>query len=161
MRKGQTADQIRIYAAIRSGGAPTRQKAAPSTGRVSARLAPTQPVKNRDAAEQEEAIMQGRERLEALDDARLRRQRALAERQEIENMLRRGELLPVAHVRGWVARLLIEAREELLRLPNELADGLAAETDAVKIAAILRSVQERAITNLYERDKLWLPPLEG
>jgi hypothetical protein len=143
MRRGMTADQVRLRAAMRQGAPerPAPKKAAPQN----------------QATEDSEykLLLQSRERLDALEDAKLRRQKALAERQEIENMLRRGELLPVSYVRKWASRLLVEAKDELLRIPSELADTLAAETDAIKVAFILRAAQERAIAKLQQLDRIW------
>jgi hypothetical protein len=49
-----------------------------------------------------------------------------------------------------VERLLIAARDELLRIPGELADTLAAEADASKCAAIVRAAVDRAIARFAE-----------
>jgi hypothetical protein len=145
MRDGQTPDQIRKSAAQRKGTPPPNSKG------------PGRPASTKS---EYDLILQGRERVDALEEAKLRRAQALAERQEIENLLRRGELVPVAHVRRWASRLLIEARDELLRTPSELADTLAAETDAVKVLAILRTAQERALTKLEQLDCIWQGTLD-
>jgi hypothetical protein len=145
MKAGKSADQITREAADRKGIAPNRQ----GPGRAPAKKS------------EYDMIIESRSRYEALEEAKLRRQKALAERQEIENMLRRGELLPVSYVRKWASRLLVEAKDELLRTPSELADTLAAETDAVQVAAILRTAQERALAKLEQLKKIWQGDLDA
>ena len=146
MRKGQTVDQIRIYAAA-LGRSPKIEF--PYTG-----AAPC-PPESAEADGAYELIVRGRHRLEAIDDAKLRRARALAERGEIENALRRGELIPVAYVRTWASRFLTDGRDEILKAPGELADVLAAETDPLKVAAILRGWVERVMAKFHQFDRLW------
>jgi hypothetical protein len=106
-------------------------------------------------------IIESRARFEALEDAKLRRARALAERQELENMLRRGELMPVAYARQWGVRFLIDGRDELLKGPSELADSLAAESDPLKVAAMLRAWLDRAIAKFEQLEQLWKGGLEA
>jgi hypothetical protein len=143
MKAGKTADQIRKEAAQRKGIAPNRH-------------GPGRPAKPSEY----DLVIEARSRYDALEEAKLRRAKALAERQEIENLLRKGELLPVSYVRQWASRLLVETKDELLRTPSELADTLAAETDAVKITALLRTAQERAIAKLEQLDRLWRGDVE-
>jgi hypothetical protein len=136
LKQGRTPDQIRKEAARRQGrvygpGTPPKTKA------------------------EYELVAETRDRYDALEDAKLRRAKALAERQEIENMLRRGELMPVAYVRQWASRFLVDGRDELLSGPSQLADALAAESDAVKVEAILRAWIERAIAKFEQLKQLW------
>jgi hypothetical protein len=137
LRAGKTADQIRREAAQRHGTAPS--------------TAPGRPP----LPSEYDLIVRGREHTNALDDAKLRRAKALAERQEIENALRRGELMPVAYVRQWASRFLTDGRDTLLAGPSELADALAAETDPLKVAANLRAWLERAMGKFHQLDRLW------
>jgi hypothetical protein len=146
MKAGKTADQIRSEAAQRKGIAPPNTK---GPGRAPAKKS------------EYEMIIKSRSRYDDMEEAKLRRQKALADRQEIENMLRRGELLPVSYVRKWASRLLVEAKDELLRTPSELADTLAAETDAVQVATILRTAQERALAKLEQLKKIWQGDLDA
>jgi hypothetical protein len=92
---------------------------------------------------------------DALERAKVRRAQALADRQELDNALKRGELIPVVYVRKWGMRFLVEARDEMMKAPGELQDVLAAESDPVKCAAILHSWVARVITNLHQTDRLW------
>ena len=146
MRKGQTADQIRSYAALRQGLSPQARSGHRSNSRI-----PT----STKAQSEYERILRGRERMDALNEWKLRRAKALAEHQEIENMLRRGELIPVTYVRQWASRFLIDGRDELLKGPSELADALAVEDDPLKVQATIRAWLERAMTKWHQLERLW------
>jgi hypothetical protein len=142
LRSGQTPDQIRRDAARKEGREPgVERRGRPTIGRPS--------------ESEYDLLMKGRERLNAIDEAKLRRARALAERGELDNMLRRGELVPVAYVRQWGSRFLTDARDTLMTGPSELADNLAAETDPLKVAAMLRLWLERVMGKFHQLDKLW------
>ena len=65
MRRGQTADQIRIYAATREGRPPQNGFSYPE--------APPKPSKSAEAQGAYELIVRGRERIDAIEDAKLRR----------------------------------------------------------------------------------------
>jgi hypothetical protein len=173
MKNGQTPDQIRAAAAHRqatlaSGGkvrGPVGKKMENSQGKPTKSATPTKtytPGRGRPPLPSEyDMVVASRSRYEALEDAKLRRAKALAERQEIENMLRRGELMPVSYARKWGIRFLIDGRDELLKGPSELADGLAAESDPLKVAAILRGWVERAIAKFEQLEMLWKGDLEN
>jgi hypothetical protein len=138
LRAGKTPDQIRQEAARRGGSRP--------------RTAPGRPAKTPG---EYDLLMKGREQTSAMDDAKLRRARALAERSEIENALRRGELIPVAYVRTWASRFLTDGRDEIMKAPGELADILAAENDPLKVSAILRTWLERVMAKFQQLEQLW------
>jgi hypothetical protein len=138
LKAGKTPDHIRMVAAQKQGRAPNRK----GPGR------PPLPSEY-------DLVIQGRERMDALEEAKLRRAKALAERQELENMLRRGELLPVSYVRRWATRFLIDGRDEMLRMGSELGDTLAAESDPVKCRAIIRAGMERALAKFEQLNTIW------
>lgn len=139
MKAGQTPDQIRAAAARRQGRAPNKSR---GPGRP--------PI-----ASEYDMVIKGRARLDDIDDAKLRRAKALADHQELENALRRGELVPVAHIRIWGSRFLTDARDTLLTGPSELQDILAAEDDPLKCAAIMRAWLERVMGKFHQLEKLW------
>jgi hypothetical protein len=145
MKAGKTADQIRTEAAQRKGVAPNRHGP------------------GRPAAKQSEydMILKARTRYDEMEQAKLRRQKALAERQEIENMLRRGELMPVSYARKWGLRYLIDGRDEMLKGPSELADELAAESDPVRVKAILLAWVERIMAKFEQLEMLWKGEVEN
>jgi hypothetical protein len=134
MRRGMTADQIRARAGRRTEAQPPKPPTIPG---------------------EYDLVIQTKERIDALEDAKLRRARALAERQEIENALRRGELMPVSYVRKFAFRFLTDGRDEMLRLPSELADALAAETDPREVTAILRAAMERVLAKFEQLNEIW------
>jgi hypothetical protein len=153
MRKGQTADQIRIYAAMRDGRSPHR---------AAALVVPCPSLpKSTQAPTEYEAIERGRERLDAIEEAKLRRAQALAERQELENQKLRLELIPTVYVRQWTANLLTAARDGLTEGVGELENVLAAQSDPVTCAAIVRAWIERMIATLYRADCIWTAPNKG
>jgi hypothetical protein len=141
MRRGVSPEKIRAEAAIRRGDLKPASKK---------KAAPEQPEEG-----EYELLLQRRDRVDALEEMKFRRAKALAERQEIENMLRRGELLPTAYARKWGMRFLIDGRDELLKGPSELADSLAAETDPLNVAEILRAWLERAMDKFEQLRMLW------
>ena len=142
MTAGMTADEIRAEARRRKGQRPiskTAQKEAAKAPQT--RRSPGRPP----TPSEYDLIIQGRERMNEMEAAKLRRQKALAERQEIEVLVRRGELIPLAHVRTWMSKFLTEGRDTLLQGPSELQDALAAEDDPHKCGALLRTWLERAM----------------
>jgi hypothetical protein len=158
MKAGKTPDQIRAEAAQRQGRAPaSKPKPGKASPVPSGRRGPGHPP----LASEYDMVIKGRERYDAMDDAKLRRAKALAERQEIENMLRRGELMPVAYARKWGIRFLMDGRDELLKGPSELADALAAEDDPLKVAAILRGWLDRVVTKFEQLRQLWEGDLDA
>jgi hypothetical protein len=138
LTRGLTADQIRQRAhAIKGTGTP--------------------PAAKKTAQEKSEydQLIERRSKLDQLEDAKLRRADALAVRQELDNMVKRGELVPIAYIRLWAIRFLVDGRDELLKGPSELADTLAAEDDPKKIAAILTRWLERALAKFSQLETLW------
>ena len=148
LKAGQTPEQIRRDAAQKQGRPPAER--GPGR-RPKGQPRPARPMGESDY----DLVIKGRERLNAMDEMKYRRAKALAERGEIENMLRRGELLPVAYVRQWASRYLTDGRDTLLAGPSELQDILAAETDPLKVAAILRAWLERAMAKFHQLERRW------
>lgn len=140
LQAGQTPDQIREACAQRQGRQGSRGPQ------------PKRPPMRRD---EYDLVVKGKKRLDDFDEAKLRRARALADRGELENALRRGELIPVAYVRQWASRFLSDGRDALLAGPSELQDVLAAETDPVKVNAVLRAWLERVMAKFHQLDRLW------
>lgn len=68
---------------------------------------------------------------------RIRRERAEAERAELDLAERRGELRRVGEIRGPIASALSSLREGLLQLPKRLAPQLVAEQDQALIERTL------------------------
>jgi hypothetical protein len=142
MTAGMTADQIRREARMRQGQRPLSKTAK----KEAERPAPTRQSPGRPPTPTEyDQIIAGRARMQELEETKLRREKALAERQEIEVLARRGELIPLAYARRWMTKFLVEGRDTLLQGPSELQDALAAEVDPLKCGAIVRAWVERAM----------------
>lgn len=146
MKAGMTAEQIRQEAA--------RKKGLPPVGNSHGPGRPLLP-------KEYDLVVQGRERMDKLDEMKFRKAKAMAERSELDNMVRRGELIPVSYVRTWASRFLTDGRDTLLAGPSELQDALAAESDPLKVNAIMRSWLERAMTKFHKLDGLWGADAEG
>jgi hypothetical protein len=78
-----------------------------------------------------------------------------AKLRELEYQQRSRQLLPLAYVRVWAMRFLVEGRDLLLNGRNELADQLAAETDPQKVAAILEGWTDRVMLRYFQLETLW------
>jgi len=102
-----------------------------------------------------EVILRGRERLEAIDDVKLRRARALAIKEELEIQRLRSGLVPRVYVREWATRFLASGQEVLLKGPSKLRDALAAEKDPVRVNEILGRWMERTLLQCCQPDDLW------
>jgi hypothetical protein len=146
MRRGQSADQIRVYAAIRQGRLPQR-----TSGTVASL---PNPNKSTGTRTEDKAILRGRERLEAIDDLRLRRITALAVKEELEIQRLRASLVPTAYLRMWSTRFVAYSRDALL-IVVELSELSATEDDPVKCNQILRDWVERTVAGIYQQDNLW------
>jgi hypothetical protein len=82
------------------------------------------------------------------------KERWMAALRRLQYQERSGELVRACDVRLFCTRLLIEARDILVSGPSELADELAAETDAQRVQEILRRWSERVAERFY-RLTLW------
>jgi hypothetical protein len=131
MTRGKTPDDIRAYAKLKFGertpdGAPP---VAPATPTVS-------------DPKEFDIIMQTRSQVFELEKAKLRRARALAERQEIENLVKTGELYPISEMRRFMFQYMMDGRDQIARLP-ELAEEMVSIDDPVKARQVLADYGER------------------
>ena len=151
MKAGMTVEQIRQAAAQRKGLPPgPKPKNKPPAKQGNSHGPGRPPLPN-----EYDLVVKGRERMDALDVMKFRRAKALAERSELDNMLKRGELIPVAYIRTWGSRFLTDGRDALLAGPSELQDTLAAETDPLKVNAVLRLWLERVMAKFHQLESLW------
>jgi hypothetical protein len=81
-----------------------------------------------------------------------RKENSLADLRMIEVEERRGRLIPKVYVRKWALGFMHAAREILERLPGELADELAAESDVRKVKQILETAVARVIAAFREHN---------
>ena len=82
------------------------------------------------------------------DQQRARRDRAAAEKLEIEVAVRRGEVAPLADIEAEWADMIASARGKLLALPAKLGPVLADLTDPVAIAERIRIEGYSALAEL-------------
>jgi hypothetical protein len=87
--------------------------------------------------------------------AQAAKENALAELHQLKVMERRHELVPVAYVKLWAMRFLVEGRDVLLNGPGQLADQLAAESDPPVVEQILRGWVNRTLERYFQLETLW------
>jgi hypothetical protein len=153
MKRGATASDVRAYARMRERRPPERPPAAVSKHREAPKF--------REPRLEFDATPRARGRLEAIDDARLRRTRALAEKLEFENQQLRSRLIPRVYLEEWTKRFLRYAREVLLKGPSELSKVLATEADPLKCNEVLSSWVRQTMAKLAETDEVWAPTLNA
>jgi hypothetical protein len=85
-----------------------------------------------------------------LAQIKLRKETALTLAIELANEQKVAELVPAAWVRSWCEGTVAKSRAILLRIPTELCDRLAAETDPVQIERLLEAEFRRALQALAE-----------
>ena len=92
----------------------------------------------------------GRGSNEALADAQARKERANADLREIEVKKRSGELAPIGEINAWVSGMITKARDILLRMPGELRDRVAQESDPIKCEELMSREVNRSLRELAE-----------
>ncbi|HEY4360086.1 MAG TPA: hypothetical protein VGN17_03925 [Bryobacteraceae bacterium] len=75
---------------------------------------------------------------------------ALKNLRELEYQVKSGDLVPVAEVNAWVAGMIIEARNILLRIAPELRDRLCIEQDPAEIDRLISQEVDRVLQRLAE-----------
>ncbi|HEY4364450.1 MAG TPA: hypothetical protein VGN17_26025 [Bryobacteraceae bacterium] len=90
------------------------------------------------------------EALESFHAAQTRKERALADLRELEHRTKLGQLADVNEINLWVSGMLIRFRDILLRIPTELSERLAAETDQGNVRRLLDDEIRRALAELQE-----------
>lgn len=90
--------------------------------------------------------------MENISQAQLRKEAALANLRELEYAQKRGQLVPVVMVNAWFSDVIIRARDGLLRLPAELRDRVAAETDPVEVEKMLYEKISEVLRRLRTMD---------
>jgi phage terminase Nu1 subunit (DNA packaging protein) len=89
---------------------------------------------------------------DALDLARTRQHSAQADKLEMENAVRRGDLADVNDVRHAWAELVLALRAKLLTMPTKLATQLTNVSDPNIVATRLRSEVNAALLELANDD---------
>ena len=151
MSKGKTRDEIRAYAAIRHGEPipPPKEPDPPKPAD------PPPPTEEQQRKSEYDLIIEMREMARELEEAKLRRAKALAEKDELRNRVEKGELLPKNYVKQYCLRFLYDTKFQIDVMPSEFADVLAAEPDPRKTEAILQTMMDRLRHQLEEMYKFW------
>ena len=85
--------------------------------------------------------------------ARLRHLSAIARLKELEVARVEGSMVDSAATENYVSSMIIECRNRLLRIPTDLCDRLAQESDPVQCHEMLDDTLRHALTALSE----WRP----
>ncbi len=87
---------------------------------------------------------------ETMAEAARRKEIAVADKHELDLKQRQGALASVAEVNAFVAGMIIFARDILLRIPGELRDRLAKESEPAKCEALVQTEIDRSLDGLAE-----------
>ena len=82
--------------------------------------------------------------------AQLRKEIATADLNELKVAKGRGEVVDIAEINAYVSGMIIRSRDILLRIGPELRDRLAAESDPIRIQALIDGEVYRALGVLSE-----------
>lgn len=82
---------------------------------------------------------------ETLSEATLRKEIALADQREMENEVRRGDLVLRNHMANWLGTGIVMARDWLRRIPQELRDVIALETDPVRCEELMQKAVDEVL----------------
>ena len=152
-KSGLTEKQIRDRAKARDSGGKTT--VAKGTG-LAAPRAGTRGGQKPGADTGHAMIAANRERAvrgktgETMLDVSLRKEIAIADQRELELQVRRNEMVPRHMMREWIAEAFVGAKDTLLKIAPELKDRLAAESDPVRIEAIIQGEVETALRHVSE-----------
>jgi hypothetical protein len=69
---------------------------------------------------------------------------------DLELARKRGELAPVGEINAWVSGMIIRARDILLRMPGDLKDRMAQQTNAHECEALMMQEVHRPLNELAE-----------
>ncbi len=87
-------------------------------------------------------------KFESIDSAKARKERALADKRELEVAKQRGELVPLVAVRDAEVRLAHLLRDALLAIPARVASDLATMDDVHAITQLLEGEVTGALAAL-------------
>jgi hypothetical protein len=98
-----------------------------------------------------------RQKREHIDDARARKVSAQADAQELQNAVKRGELIEAARVRLLGTGVVKESVGILERMPGQIQDRLSAESGvpAARCGAIVLEEVKRAVDKIREMEDIW------
>lgn len=173
MRDGQTVEQIRAYYRAQGLGQPDKKekkdpkkepkKESPvyqgaNSFRPKVRTKPSlPPLPEPDPDDDEEPEIpgwvpgaDGQNDFATLNQAKIRKEVALADKHELDLAERRKELIDRHKVQLWVTGMVTRARDMLLRVAPELRDQLAASDDPLECERLVKNAITHALSSLRQ-----------
>ena len=92
---------------------------------------------------------------ESFTSAQRRRVVALADAQEIANAIKRGEWIELKRVQVWGEGVVKNTIGLVMRVPGQLRDPIAAETDPVKCDEMMTGELKRVVGEIQKMEELW------
>ena len=92
---------------------------------------------------------------EQISNAQRRRVIALANAQEIANAIKQGEWVELKRVRTWGEGVVKNTIGLVMRVPGQLRDPIAAETDPVKCDEMIAGELKRVVEEIQKMEELW------
>ena len=92
---------------------------------------------------------------EQISNAQRRRVIALADAQEIANAIKRGEWVELKRVQMWGEGVVKNTIGLVMRVPGQLRDPIAAETDPVKCDEMMAGELKRVVEEIQKMEELW------
>jgi hypothetical protein len=89
--------------------------------------------------------------------AETRKETALADLRELELAQKRGELAPVVLLNAFMGGCIVKARDRLMRLPGELRDRLAANSDPIQCERMVEKEIRAALAELKSMEIETIP----
>ena len=128
---------------------PQKQKRSPETG-SSSELPPPPEPKHRAATADPQPEEEEGEGGVSYSEAVRRREWIRVEKEQLNLEKQRLSLVELTPVNAYVAGMIMQAREELIRIPMELRDKLAQELDPIKCQEMLLDRIDQTLKKMSE-----------
>jgi len=92
---------------------------------------------------------------ETIHAAQLRRVIALADKEELANAQKRGELVSLERIRNFCTGIVRETIERITQVPGNIQDRVASESDPNRCGAAMREELQRVVDKIREMEELW------
>lgn len=83
-------------------------------------------------------------------EAQRRREWLRVKKDELELARKRGEMAPIGEINAWIVAMIVRARDLLLRIPSELKDRLAQDSNPLRCEQLLLGEVHRVLNELAE-----------
>jgi len=159
--QGWSPEQIRQYAVQQGRMSKEAYEASKKAAKKEQREEPKPSKKDekQEADPEIAAAVAAHEESKGLAAAKRRREVAQAEKIEMENAVRRGDLVPTGQIVPSLMRCHAAFRDALLAIPGELADRLAMETDPAVVRKLLDDRHRQALRHFETLRDIWEAPL--